>query len=98
MCQLFPRLTHLATDYHSRRNLRYLLNKLVHLEQLTLRLSQDQYAPSQSWVTQYTRLQRNSFELRVFNFANEERWLVLWISTNNNMEEKRHSLKKCSIR
>ncbi|CAF3064981.1 unnamed protein product, partial [Rotaria sp. Silwood2] len=45
MCQLFPRLTHLATDYHSRRNLRYLLNKLVHLEQLTLRLSQDQYAP-----------------------------------------------------
>ncbi|CAF4951890.1 unnamed protein product, partial [Rotaria sp. Silwood1] len=45
ICKLFPRLTHLTTDYHSRRNLRYLLKKLIHLEEITLRLSQDQHAP-----------------------------------------------------
>ncbi|CAF1286584.1 unnamed protein product [Rotaria sp. Silwood1] len=94
ICKLFPRLTHLTTDYHSRRNLRYLLKKLIHLEEITLRLSQDQHAPSQSWITQYTRWRRDSFELRVFKSANGERRLVLWINTNKNMEERRHSFKK----
>ncbi|CAF1477016.1 unnamed protein product, partial [Rotaria sp. Silwood1] len=44
ICRVFSRLTHLTTDYYSRRALSYLLTKLVYLEQLTLRLAKDQYA------------------------------------------------------
>ncbi|CAF4496687.1 unnamed protein product [Rotaria sp. Silwood2] len=97
ICRIFPRLTHLTTDYHSRRRLCYLLNELVHLEQLTLRLAQDQYAPNYSWIKQHSRLHMNPFEMRVFNIAHRERKLVLWINTNNNMEHQHHTLNICSI-
>ncbi|CAF4848367.1 unnamed protein product, partial [Rotaria sp. Silwood2] len=101
ICRIFPRLTHLTTDYHSRRRLRYLLNELVHLETLTLRLAQDQYAPNHSWIKKHSRLQMNSFEIRVFNIAYTERELVLWINTINNIEHQRHhqhnTLNKCRI-
>ncbi|CAF3464110.1 unnamed protein product, partial [Rotaria sp. Silwood2] len=94
-----PRLTHLTTDYHSRRRLCYLLNELVHLEQLTLRLAQDQYAPNYSWIKQHSRLRMNPFEMRVFNIAYRERNLILWINANNNMElqHHHHTLNICSI-
>ncbi|CAF4183707.1 unnamed protein product, partial [Rotaria sp. Silwood2] len=98
ICRIFPRLTHLTTDYHSQRRLCYLLNELVHLEQLTLRLTQDQYAPNYSWIKQHNRLRMNSFEIRVFNILHRERRLVLWIDTNNKIEHhQHHTLNKCSI-
>ncbi|CAF4349786.1 unnamed protein product [Rotaria sp. Silwood2] len=101
ICRLFPRLTHLTTDYHSRRELCYLLNELVHLEQLTLRLAQDQYVPTYGWIKQHSRLQMNPFELRIFNMAHKERKLVLWINTNNNIvlsrHDQHHRVKNCSI-
>ncbi|CAF5017053.1 unnamed protein product, partial [Rotaria sp. Silwood1] len=101
ICRIFPRLTHLTTDYHSRRKLCYLLNELIHLEQLTLRLSKDQYAPNYGWIKQHSRLQMNTFEMKVFNIAYREKKFILWINTNNNIDlshhDQYHTLKKCSI-
>ncbi|CAF3014123.1 unnamed protein product, partial [Rotaria sp. Silwood2] len=101
LCRIFPRLTHLTTHYHSRRRLCYLLNELVHLEQLILRLAQDQYAPNYSWIKQHSRLRMNPFKMRVFNIAYRERKRVLLINTNNNMKHQRHrqpyTLNKCRI-
>ncbi|CAF3747804.1 unnamed protein product [Rotaria sp. Silwood1] len=101
ICRLFPRLTHLTIDYHSREEFCYLLNELAYLEQFTLRLTKDQDAPNYGWIKQYSRLQMNAFELRIFNMTHKGRQLVLWINTTNNMEVHRHrqhhKFKMCSV-
>ncbi|CAF2836224.1 unnamed protein product [Rotaria sp. Silwood2] len=100
ICRLFPRLTHLTTDYHSRQMLCYLLNELLDLENVTVHLARSQYAPSHAWIRQHSRLQRNLFESKVLNIADREKRLILWINTNSDIEITRrhhHKLRKCTI-
>lgn len=46
VCRLFPRLTHLSTEYYSRRIVRYLLNNHFHLQMIHFRLNENLHVPN----------------------------------------------------
>ncbi|CAF0908333.1 unnamed protein product [Adineta steineri] len=92
---LFPAVIHLTMEYHSRRLLRYVLNKLVYLEQIHFRLKDHDHVPNHHWIEQYTRLINHSFQSEVFNVNYKERIFVLWINQEKVNNQSIHH--KCLI-
>ncbi|CAF0986409.1 unnamed protein product [Adineta steineri] len=92
---LFPALIHLTIEYHSRRLFRYVLNELVHLEEIHFHLKDYDHVPNHHWIEQYTRLINHSFQSEVFNVNHKERTFVLWINQEKVNNQSIHH--KCLI-
>jgi len=98
LCYLFPYLTDLKIEYHSRQILCYLLNNLIYLDQISFRLNQHDHVPNNTWIVEHSRLTNHSFESEICNVNYKEKIFVIWINQDkNNDQSYHHKSHKCPI-
>ena len=96
--RLFPRLTHLTLDYHAEKQVYYLLNNLIYLEQLNVRLGKHQYPPNDGLIVRRSRLLTEQFESEMFRTALNGRTWILWIENQiHTCDTSRAKEKRCLI-
>ena len=96
--RLFPHLSELTSEYHSRQILSYLLNNFNYLEEINLRLNNHDHVPDHRWIEEHTRLISDSFVSNVFNVNYKERLFRIWINQDKNFDRsppQKH--RKCPI-
>ncbi|UJR11596.1 hypothetical protein I4U23_015778 [Adineta vaga] len=98
VCFLFPALIDLTIKYHSKRLFCYLVNELIHLENVSFDLKKYEHVPNRQWIGQHTRLANHLFQSEVFNINYQKRIFVLWINRDKiNFNQPQPIRQTCPI-